>query len=171
MDTSTPLVRSCSSAQYHYIRLCQIHNSDLNCKMKNWKYTSGCLSNFEKWTKLVSRLTIIESSSNQKSNHREHREYSLSFSLPWQSFVWDIQKATTDSPSTTEFLLPVKNGWWFYYALYSVWSYNKISVQFWFRAQTGYWLELEPSDLGKSYLTHQKYSLVNLKREKRPTWS
>ena len=123
--------------------------------------------NFEKWTKLVQCLIICEASSNQKSNPKEFKyiyEYSISFSLPWQSYVWDIQTVGTASPSTTEFFLLVKYGWRFHYAFFSVWSYKEIDVQFWLRAQTGHWLEFGPRDLGtgKPNLNHRKYNIVNL---------
>ena len=57
----------------NFMRLCLIHNSDLNCKMKNWKYKSGFLSKFWKVNQIsleVNNLwAIIQSKS--KSNPRE----------------------------------------------------------------------------------------------------
>ena len=91
-------------------------------------------------------------------------EYFISFSLPWQSYICDIQTVGTASPSTTEFFLLVKYGWRFHYAFFSVWSYKEIDVQFWLSAQTGHWLEFGPRDLGtgKPNLNHRKYNIVNL---------
>ena len=131
------LLRSCSSAQYHYIHLCQIHNSDLICKMEKTENTHQVFyQNFEKWTKSVRGSIICETSSIQKSNPRELQYMSILLALahhqPLNSFFWLNMVG------------------------------KKICVQFWFSAQTGYWLELEASDLVKPNLTHRKYSLVNV---------
>ena len=107
--------QGCSSTYYNFMRLCSIHNSELNCKMKNWKYISVFYQNFEKWTKLVLRLTIIiQSKIKIKPQGSPVYEYSISFGLPRQSYVWDIRTVGTASPSTTEFFLLVKYGWRFY---------------------------------------------------------
>ena len=117
-------------------------------------------------------VTISESSSNQKSNHKELQYMSI---LLLKLTMTELRLRDSDSCNcfavNSCILLPVKHARRFQCALHSVWSYKKIYVKFWFRAQTGYWLELEPSNSGNLNLTHQKYSLVNLKRGKRPTWS
>ena len=77
-------VRSCSSAQYHYIRLCQIHNSDLICKVEKTENIHQVFyQNFEKWTKSVQGLISGESSSNQKSNSRELQYMSILLALAY----------------------------------------------------------------------------------------
>ena len=118
----------------------------------------------KKWfrvNKISLRLTISEPSSNQKSNLRELQYMNILLALAYHD------RATFETfrqlePSTTEFFLLVKYGSRFHYVLYSVWSYKKIHVQLWLSAQTGYWLALGPSDIGKPNLSHWKYNLVNL---------
>ena len=87
------LLRSCSSAQYHYIHLCQIHNSDLICKMEKTENTHQVFyQNFEKWTKSVRGLIICETSSIEKSNPRELQYMSVLLALahhqPLNYFFW-----------------------------------------------------------------------------------